>query len=71
MNELIQHLFFFDTALIKYENPKQISCTLILISLMTDIYLCHVITPEPLYNMAHYNTVLDITQRRIGPQKTI
>ena len=28
-------------------------------------------TPEPLYNTVHYNTVLDITRIRIGPQVTI
>ena len=29
------------------------------------------ITPEPLYNTVHYNTVLDITRIRDGPQMAI
>ena len=28
-------------------------------------------TPQPLYNMARYNTVLDITQISAGPQMVI
>ena len=28
-------------------------------------------TPEPLYNMVRYNTVLDITRIRVGPQMAI
>ena len=29
------------------------------------------ITPQPLYNMVHYNTVLDISQFKDGSQKCI
>ena len=30
-----------------------------------------VITPEPLYNTVRYNTILNITRIRVGPQMSI
>ena len=32
------------------------------------LYAGSLCTPQPLYNMVHYNTVLDITQLSVGPQ---
>ena len=54
-----------------YDNCDDDAAIMLVVVILVDALVIILDTPQPLYNTVRYNTVLDITRIRVGPQLVI